>query len=244
MLQAEEKKQMLVTYLGHSGFLAELEDVYLLFDYYTGRIPVLVPEKPLVVFASHAHPDHYHKKIWNLSEGHGDTYYVLSDDIPFLQDQIPGARVLSVAADRKYTLGVSGGTDLAIETMESTDEGVAFWVTCQGQTLYHAGDLNLWLWAEEGDAWNQAMEQAFEIQLQKMKGRRADVAFLPLDPGQEAYAFAGMDAYLKTIEAKHVFPMHFWGKYKIIQAYLDRNMYDPKHTSIHRIEKKGQQFWL
>ena len=28
-----------VTYLGHSGFLAELEDVCLLFDYYKGELP-------------------------------------------------------------------------------------------------------------------------------------------------------------------------------------------------------------
>ena len=88
------------------------------------------------------------------------------------------------------------------------------------------------------------MEKAFAAQLQKMKGRRADLAFLPLDPRQETYAFAGMDAYLKTIESKHVFPMHFWGEYKIIQDYLDRSTYDPGRTVIHKIEKKGQQFLL
>ena len=46
-----------VTYLGHSGFLAELEDVCLLFDYYKGELPELDPDKKMAVFVSHSHYD-------------------------------------------------------------------------------------------------------------------------------------------------------------------------------------------
>lgn len=36
---------MRVTYLGHSGFLLEMEDALFLFDYYQGSLPEMDPEK-------------------------------------------------------------------------------------------------------------------------------------------------------------------------------------------------------
>ena len=46
---------MQVTFLAHSGFLIELDTVLLLFDWWTGTLPPLPKDKPLVVFASHDH---------------------------------------------------------------------------------------------------------------------------------------------------------------------------------------------
>ena len=50
---------MTVTFLGHSGFLAELPSVTLLFDWWKGELPALRPGVPLYVFASHRHEDHF-----------------------------------------------------------------------------------------------------------------------------------------------------------------------------------------
>ena len=36
---------MRVTYLGHSGFLLEMEDALFLFDYYQGSLPKWIREK-------------------------------------------------------------------------------------------------------------------------------------------------------------------------------------------------------
>ena len=38
---------MKITYIAHSGFLAELEHTILLFDYYQGELPELPDEKML-----------------------------------------------------------------------------------------------------------------------------------------------------------------------------------------------------
>ena len=57
-----------VTYLGHSGFLAEVEDMYLLFDYYKGELPKMDPDKKMAVFVSHSHYDHYGKDIFRLRD--------------------------------------------------------------------------------------------------------------------------------------------------------------------------------
>ena len=49
---------MHVTFLDHSGFLVELPGLTLLFDWWQGDLPPL-PSDPLLVFASHRHPDHF-----------------------------------------------------------------------------------------------------------------------------------------------------------------------------------------
>ena len=50
---------MKVTYIHHSSFMAELEHAALLFDYFEGEIPAVEGDKPLFVFASHRHGDHF-----------------------------------------------------------------------------------------------------------------------------------------------------------------------------------------
>mgnify|MGYP000382206809 FL=1 len=48
-----------------------------------------------------------------------------------------------------------------IQTLKSTDAGVAFLVECEGRTIYHAGDLNWWHWEGEPDAYNEHMKMAY-----------------------------------------------------------------------------------
>ena len=50
---------MKVTYISHSGFLIETKNCLFLFDYYEGKIPPLSQEKPLFIFVSHWHSDHF-----------------------------------------------------------------------------------------------------------------------------------------------------------------------------------------
>ena len=57
---------MKITYIHHSAFLVETESAYLLFDYFQGKLPEFSEEKPLYVFASHRHPDHFSKVIFEL----------------------------------------------------------------------------------------------------------------------------------------------------------------------------------
>ena len=45
---------MKVTFMGHSGFLLEMDRVYCLFDYYKGEFPELDTRKKMAVFVSHA----------------------------------------------------------------------------------------------------------------------------------------------------------------------------------------------
>ena len=72
---------MRATFLAHSGFLVELPSVTLLFDWWKGDLPPL-PDKPLLVFASHQHSDHFHPGIFSL-----DARFILGHDIP--TDAVP-----------------------------------------------------------------------------------------------------------------------------------------------------------
>ena len=80
--EKERKQQeMKVTFTGHSGFFVEMENMYFLFDYYNGSIPQMDDEKPLAVFVSHSHDDHYSRRIWDIQKYHSQTVYVLSYDV-------------------------------------------------------------------------------------------------------------------------------------------------------------------
>lgn len=231
---------MRITYLGHSGFLAETKEHYLLFDYYTGKLPVFSPEKKLTVFVSHSHQDHYNKEIFALQNGLHITY-VLSGDIrrKRIEELVHRENeLLSVKAHETYRLY---GDQMAIETLRSTDIGVAYLVTLseEGRTyhFYHAGDLNLWKWAEESKAHNNNMEANFRREMELIRGRHFDAAFVPLDPRQEDFAFGGMDLFLETTDADAVFPMHFWKQPEIIRAYLKAR---PQVKNLILLEEEGR----
>ena len=60
---------MKITYIHHSSFMAELEHTALLFDYFEGDIPEIPEDKPLFVFASHRHGDHFSRSILTCRTG-------------------------------------------------------------------------------------------------------------------------------------------------------------------------------
>ena len=55
-------------YLGHSGFLLELESATLIFDWYQGEIPPLRGEKPVYIFASNINQGHFRPEIFGAVE--------------------------------------------------------------------------------------------------------------------------------------------------------------------------------
>lgn len=239
---------MKITYIEHSGFLLEMAEAYFLFDYYEGIIPELKKEKPLIVFVSHKHQDHYNPVIFELLKEYPDTKYVLSNDVPIKRETVQ-YKEQGIELERAVTvmkkgesrvLEMANGTSLRIETLKSTDEGVAFLVECKGETIYHAGDLNLWVWEEESKQYNENMKHNYFTELTKLKDRKIDVAFVPLDPRQEKDAFAGLESFLAYTESRVVFPMHFWGNYKIIEEFHNRR---PEYREkVQKIEYAGHSF--
>ena len=148
------------TFLGHSGFLVETASACLLFDWSEGELPPL-PEKPLLVFASHRHQDHFQPQIFALDDGNRNVCFLLGSDLKLTDSRRQRWHISSETASRCHVM--KGGDSVAIgsarvEALTSTDEGVAFLVSCDGLTIYHAGDLNWWHWEGEDPNWNRNME--------------------------------------------------------------------------------------
>lgn len=133
---------MKVTYIHHSAVSVETEHSILLFDYFKGELPDFDPGKPLFVFASHFHEDHYSPVIFERFREREGVSYILSDDIKgrrIPKEALP--LIHFVKPGQTLELG-----EVKIQTYKSTDEGCAFWVSLEGLELYHAGDLNNWWW--------------------------------------------------------------------------------------------------
>lgn len=176
---------MRVTYLAHSGFLVELPSVTLLFDWWKGALPPLRREQPLLVFVSHGHEDHFDPHIFPLDDGQREVRFLLGKGIHLGRGSMAKWGV-SEATAAKCRL-VRGGDDfeaipgVRVEALRSTDAGVAYLVTADGKTIYHAGDLHWWHWEGEPKADNGTMAANFKAFTEPLRGRRIDLAMVPLD---------------------------------------------------------------
>ena len=231
---------MTITYLNHSGFFVELDRVCLLFDYWRGRLPEPVAGKTLLAFASHSHHDHYNEEIFAYAARWEKATVILGNDIRLSAKRkealaIADGDFLRLGPDRTET--VDG---VEIRTLRSTDSGVAFLVTADGRTVYHAGDLNLWVWAGEPEADNAAMAEAFYREMDKLKGVTIDLAFLTLDARQEADAVGGFDYCLRNLDIKKAVPMHSFGKYDIYNDFLSDPISLPYREKILLMTEPGR----
>ena len=207
---------MKITYLDHSGFAVEYKKYVLIFDWYKGKLPEFDSEKEIYVFSSHSHYDHFDRKIFELENIYPNVRYVLSADIT--EKPVP-SKVWFVIADKEYRIG-----NLKVQTLHSTDAGVAFLVYVDDRIIYHAGDLNWWHWEEEGTEYNQQMKEDYQNALRLMEGEHVDVAFVPVDPRLEDAYYWGIDWYMRHTDTERVYPMHMWGQYEI----QDRLLHQPE----------------
>ena len=149
---------MQVIFIHHSCFLVEVDEKVLIFDWFAGKrikgytfhgvIPEYESDTPIYVFASHKHQDHFDMDVLHWAEKYKNIHYIFSKDCKmsphFLQKhgflENIREKITYVSAGEKYQVD-----DVKIETLRSTDAGVAFYVETHGATFFHAGDLNDWI---------------------------------------------------------------------------------------------------
>ena len=217
---------MKITYIEHSAFLIETQHQLLLFDYAQGKLPALPAHKPLYVFVSHAHADHYAPIIYHIK--HPAITYLLSADIATSYPH------LSLRPHEHYE--VDG---LSFTTLASTDEGVAFDIQCEEGRLYFAGDLNWWDWGEEDSlAESLAMKEAYIREMERLVDTHYRVAFVPVDPRLKQHALKGLHTFLRYAQSDVVIPMHFWQDSTIFSVLKkDRSLHTQKlWTNFQKLE--------
>lgn len=246
---------MKVIFLHHSSFLVELERTILIFDYFaggrvngfrfTGTIPKLDTGKKIYVFASHKHQDHFDMDNLKLAKQYPGIRFVFSKDCKMSRKFLtkhgfPASiteKITYTAPDKEYELD-----DIKIRTLMSTDAGCAFCVHAEGISIYHAGDLNWWYWEGVGDLINGKMERGFKRQMRQIENEHFRFAFVPLDPRQGKDAFKGFGYFMQHIDADHVFPMHMWQDYSMIQEYKSRTDNDYFLNRIVDITRENECF--
>lgn len=231
---------MNITFVYHSCFLVELEACSLLFDWYGGTLPEIDRSKPLYVFNSHHHGDHYSPEIFSL--GMENTWYILGNCI-----RLSAKRKAALGIQEDHVVRLSGGKTwslggVQVTTLRSTDAGVAFLVEAEGKTLYHAGDLQWWHWEGEPAQWNRDMERDFKREVAQLRGRTIDAAFLVLDPRQEEAYWWGFDWTMGQAEIRAAFPMHSWEAFWVSKKLLDHPCSEGYRERVHPIYYNGQRF--
>ena len=234
---------MKVTYIKHSGFCIEWETGIWMFDYWQGEIPSLPEDKQMTIFVSHKHGDHFNPEIFHMFSQYASVQYILSDDLRHTvkKQNLPEHVLSAITFMKPYTVYENDG--MTVRTLRSTDSGVAFLVEYGGKVVYHAGDLNWWVWHEESKQEYCDMTARFQREIAKLKewASHIDVAFVPLDPRQEDWYRLGMDYFVQQIDVDTIFPMHFWESYEWIEKYK-ATLDDDLKKKIVSIEREGVQY--
>lgn len=238
---------MKVTYIYHSCFVVELDNHILIFDYYKGELPEFDSSKKIYFFASHFHQDHFNVSVLKYAYKYPYVRFVLSNDIRLGANFLirnglePSVKDLVTVSHRNEDIELD---ELKIQALRSTDSGVAYLVSVEDRNIFHAGDLNWWIWKEEGKAFGIYMERGFKDQLIKIKDIYLDVAFLVLDPRMKEDMTIGLFEFMKTCSYKRVFPMHMWEHYDIICKVKSMDEIREISDKLMEYSAEGQSFIL
>ena len=239
-----------IWYLFHSGFAVKTPGHFLIFDYYSdtpagGRRskrglasgvinPDEIKDLDVLVFSSHSHADHYNPVIFDWGRDIPNIRYILSHDI-------------KAAAKKENTLIAYPGQEYAldgisIKVLDSTDIGVAYLVDVDGLSVFHAGDLNWWHWEGEKDSENFKMGEKYISQIDLIKNRPIDIAFVPLDPRLEKHYLLGLDYFMKNTATQIVFPMHFGDDYSVFKDIEKDGAAAGYLNKVMKITRRGEKF--
>jgi L-ascorbate metabolism protein UlaG (beta-lactamase superfamily) len=198
-----KKVNIKIKYLYHSGFLVETAGNILLFDYYQGPAEQLVKDSPknIFIFCSHSHPDHFNPVILEWQKDRPDINYIFSYDIS-VPEKLKNINYLS-----PYESLVIG--DLKIKAYNSTDLGVSFLVQDEETVIFHAGDLNCWYWYDDTPEGRATAEKDFINEIEKIKGKKIDIAFFPVDPRLRQHYSAGAEYFIQELAPLFFIPMHY-----------------------------------
>jgi L-ascorbate metabolism protein UlaG (beta-lactamase superfamily) len=208
---------MKLVYVYHSCFAILADGYSLLIDYYrdTTEHPgkgfvheeLLSREGPLYVLASHSHADHFSKEVFEWKDVKKDIYYVLSDDI---------RKRFKLPADSANFLkkgDVFEDKNIKAEAFGSTDRGISFLLTLDGNQVFHAGDLNDWHWKDESTLEEvKSAEGSYKKELSDIKKRTEHVrlAMFPVDPRLGTDFDEGAKLFVDNIRTEIFVPMHYW----------------------------------
>lgn len=228
-----------ITYIWHDCFVVETESVNLVFDYWLDKdgtrsdrpafLNGLDCNRPLYVFVSHFHKDHYNPAIFSWASRFEKIHYIVSIDVwkrmKFLTSATSvykGPRVDTRLVSVLKPGDCLGTGDLKIFAFPSTDIGNAYLAEVQGTRFFHAGDLNAWVWRDEStpeeikkslDDYHRCLDK-IEFWLDSHPHHDNseidfDYCFFPVDSRIGSGYWEGASIFVRSFFVARFFPMHF-----------------------------------
>lgn len=219
----------ILNYIFHDGFFLSTSAADLVFDFW--KEPDITPDvlpsflrerdedKPLYIFVSHHHKDHFTKQIISWQHLAKKAYYILSyDTARFIRHQLRPESSFKgeKLSPEQYTIMRPGDSfrdeNIMVNAFGSTDIGCSFGVEVGGKNIFHAGDLNAWIWIEEStEAEVRAAIRDFMAILLTIKEKmpKLDVAMFPVDSRIGSSWWTGAKLFMEQLEVSRFVPMHF-----------------------------------
>lgn len=239
-------KEAKITYLYHSGFSIETDNHFLVFDYYKDSIDLPADNfskgvisietfpnnKEIYVFVTHSHGDHFNPVIFKWSRDHKITY-ILSNDV-----EVIDYSQTSIYSMKPYE--VLSLSNIIVKSFGTTDKGLSFLVAVDGINIFHSGDLNWWHWKSFPKEDQLREEDDYKREVERLTNEEIDIAFVPVDPRLEEFAFLAGEYFVKKIKPTLCIPMHFADTPEISQQFLSKIDDSPTIGAV--IKSRGQEF--
>lgn len=216
-------------YIHHDGFLLYTEGCYVLFDYYSDSISeypdrphflnFIDREKPFYVVISHHHKDHFTRAVFEWGHILPNIHFVISEDVRQMAGYLFRKSTIYAGfrpSPEQYTVLRPGekytDSNLTIHAFGSTDIGNSYLVEVDGKRVFHAGDLNAWIWRDESPVEELERDmRRFLDELNKiaLEFPEIDLAMFPVDGRLGSSMYEGPVLFTQEIRVRNFIPMHF-----------------------------------
>lgn len=234
---------MKITYIYHSSFVIETEKITIIFDYWKDPaqiIPNIIENsKKLYVFSSHFHEDHFNPIIFQFRKIQPNVEFILSKDILKHHKAHQGDGIFLQKHD------IFQDDSLFVKAYGSTDVGVSWYLKCEGKNIFHAGDLNDWVWNEDSEKNKRQSQEFFDRELADIAKdvKQLDVAMFPVDSRIEGDYMRGAREFVETIPTSLFIPMHFTAK-PLLDAMAFKTIAQSNGSKFFSIKKEGDSIYL
>lgn len=226
-----------IRYVWHDCFAVYMRDATFVFDYWLGPdgtadvsrlLDSIDASIPLYVLVSHSHKDHYNPDIFAWASRFPRIRYVVSSDVWKRMRHIvsPTSVYKGPRPDPSTVTVLRPGEIFCDDTVRvaafpSTDTGNSYIADCGGTRIFHAGDLNAWIWLDEsspqevrkamGDfhACLRDIRRYIETTPKPDSGADIDFCFFPVDSRIGRDYFTGAAEITIAFNTSRFFPMHF-----------------------------------
>ncbi|ADQ14180.1 MBL fold metallo-hydrolase [Halanaerobium hydrogeniformans] len=242
-----------VYHLYHSGTAVKIDNKLFIFDYYNDQ-PMksekgsslergVIREESFsriekaYVFVSHDHHDHYNKVIFKWEDYCENIKYILADQVSLTNQLAQKENLFTIAKDQSLELEA-----IKVKALGSTDKGVSFLVKSDNINIFHAGDLNWWKWKKFTPKVQKKEEQDYKREVNKLKGEKIDIAFVPVDPRLEENYYLAGQYFIEEIKPELFVPIHFSNNFEVTANFAEKMLKEGlDYSKIAKINSRGEK---